>query len=118
MPNTEAESVDDIVAASRSDGRNAKWILAHSMPDSHRMNRPVMSAVSSTPAVERTRPGMITGLIEESLVPRPPEKSMIQSATMPMNCAVCMSLNWIPRPSVPKAMPTRRNINSNGSPKR
>ncbi len=118
MPNTEAESVDDIVAARSSEGMKAKWILVQLMPDSHQMNSPVMRAVSSTPTEESIKPGRITGRIAESLVPRPPENNMTLSATMPMNWAVCISLNCMPRPSVPNNIPTIRNMSSKGSPKR
>ena len=118
MPNTEAESVDDIVAAKSSEGRNAKWMLVHDIPDSHHTNNPVSNAVSSTPAVDSTRPGSNTGLISFTFVLMPPEKRMMHNAIMPMNWAVCMSLNWMPRPSVPNPMPTRRNINSRGRPMR
>ena len=78
--------------ASSSDGRNAKWILVHCMPDSHHMNRPVSRAVSSTPTEDSNRPGTITGRMAESFVPIPPENRITQRAIMPMNCAVCMSL--------------------------
>jgi len=73
MPNTEAESVDDMVAASRIDGISAKCMLVHGIPDSQKMNRPVNSVVSSTPSVLSTRPGAMTGLIDLKLVDRPPE---------------------------------------------
>lgn len=64
MPKTEAESVDDIVAARRRDGRRAKCMLVHSIPDIHQMKRPVKRAVSTTPTVESMSPGTIIGLIE------------------------------------------------------
>ena len=118
MPKTDAESVDDIVAASSREGMNAKWMLVQLMPDSHQINSPVSTAVSSTPTVESTRPGRMTGRMAEIFVPMPPEKRMIQSAIMPMNWAECMLLNWMPTPSVPKAMPARRKINRRGRPKR
>ncbi len=118
MPNTEAESVDDIVAASSSDGSRAKWMLVQLMPDSHHMKQPVSSAVSSTPTVESIMPGTITGRMAESLVSMPPENRMMHSAIIPINWAVCMSPNWMPTPSVPKAMPTSRKMSSRGRPKR
>ncbi len=116
IPNTDAESVDDIVAASSSDGRNAKCIFVHSIPDSSHMNPPVMKAVMSTPAVESAIPGIITGRMAEIFVPMPPENSMMQSATMPMLCAVCMSLNCMPAPSVPNPIPTSRKMRRMGRP--
>lgn len=116
MPNTDAESVDDMVAASSSDGNRAKWMLVHDMPDSHHTNRPVISAVRSTPAVDRIRPGRMIGRMADSLVSMPPENRMMHSAIMPMNWAVCMSLNWMPMPSVPNPMPEMRNMSSNGRP--
>ncbi len=118
MPNTDAESVDDIVAASNSDGNSAKCMLVHAMPDRHQMNIPVNNAVSSTPTVDSITPGAITGRIEDTRVDRPPEKRITHSATMPMNCAVCISLNWMPSPSTPNPIPTSRNINSKGNPMR
>ena len=118
MPNTEAESVDDIVDASRIDGNSAKWILVQLMPESHQMKTPVRSAVRRTPTVDSTSPGSTTGRIAAILVPMPPEKRMMQRAIIPMNWAVCMLLNWMPTPSVPKAMPTRRKISRSGSPNR
>ena len=116
MPNTEAESVDDMVAARSSEGRNAKWMLVQLIPESHHTNSPVRSAVSNTPAVESTSPGRSTGLISLILVLMPPEKRMMQRAIMPMNWAVCISLNWMPRPSVPNPIPTSRKMSSRGSP--
>ena len=93
MPKTEAESVDDIVEASRSDGINAKWMFVHGIPDSQKMKNPVRSAVRSTPAVDRTSPGAITGRIDDSLVDMPPEKRMIHRDIMPINCASSILLN-------------------------
>ena len=118
MPKTEAESVDDIVAARSRDGMKAKCMFVQSMPESHQMNSPVSSAVRRTPMVESMSPGTMTGRIAESLVPMPPEKRMMQRAIMPMNWAECMLLNWMPTPSVPNAMPTSRKMSSSGSPKR
>ncbi len=118
MPNTDAESVDDIVEANSNDGSSAKWILVHDIPDSQNMNTPVIRAVSSTPAVESTSPGTITGRMALSLVPMPPEKSIMHRAIMPMNCAVCMSENLIPSPSMPNPIPTSRNMSNRGRPMR
>ena len=66
------------------------------------MKSPVKSAVRSTPAVESTNPGAMTGRIEAMRVDMPPEKRMTHRAIMPMNWASCILLNWSPRPSVPK----------------
>ncbi len=85
MPNTDAESVDDIVAASKIDGSSAKWILVHAMPDSHHTNSPVSRAVTSTPAVASTTPGPITGRMALTRVSMPPENKMMHRATMPVN---------------------------------
>ena len=93
MPNTDAESVDDIVAASSSDTTSGKCMLVQLMPDSHQMNSPVNSAVRSTPTVESNNPGSITGRIEDIFVPMPPENSITHRATMPIDWAVWMSLN-------------------------
>lgn len=118
MPKTEAESVDDIVAASSSDGTRAKCILVHGIPDSQKMNSPVSRAVRSTPAVESTSPGNAIGRIDDSDVDMPPEKRIIHSAIMPTNWAWCISLNWMPRPSEPNPIPTSRNTSSRGKPVR
>ncbi len=118
MPNTDAESVDDIVDASRSEGMKAKWILVQEIPESQKMNKPVIREVRSTPMVESMIPEERTGRIEDTLVDMPPENSMMQRAIMPMNWASCMLLNCSPRPSVPKSIPTIRNTRSNGSPVR
>ncbi len=118
MPNTEAESVDDMVEASRSEGSRAKCMFVHGMPESQKINMPESSAVSSTPAVASISPGAITGFMALMLVDMPPEKSMMHRAIMPTNCAVCISLKRMPRPSVPNSMPTIRNTSSKGSPVR
>ena len=49
MENTDAESVDDMVAASSKEGMSAKCMLVHDMPESHQMNSPVNRVVSRTP---------------------------------------------------------------------
>lgn len=118
MPKTDAESVDDMVAASSSEGTRAKWMLVQGMPESQKMNRPVTRAVTSTPTVESTRPGAITGRIERTLVDMPPLKRITHSATMPIDCATWTSPKLMPRPSTPKSMPTRRNTRSSGMPVR
>ena len=74
IPNTDAESVDDVVEASRSavvkpmpnEGTNA--------PESHHIKKPVNRAVSTTPPVANIIPGRIIGFISRNLVSNPPEK--------------------------------------------
>ena len=51
------------------------------------MNVPTKSAVSVTPNVAITTPGAMMGRISENLVSIPPEKRMMQSASMPINSA-------------------------------
>lgn len=57
MANTDAESVEDIVAARSKDVIIGKLMLDQCMPEIHQMNTPVNNAVSNTPAVDRTIPG-------------------------------------------------------------
>ncbi len=85
MPNTEAESVDDIVAASSSEGSSAKCMLVQFIPDNHHINKPVTMAVTSTPAVDSIRPGRSTGRMSDRRVPMPPENNITHRAIMPMN---------------------------------
>ena len=115
---TEAESVDDIVAASSSEVAQAKWIFVQAIPESHHTNSPVKTVVSSTPTVERTAPGATTGRTSANRVSMPPENRMMVSATMPMNCALSMLENCSPNPSLPKSMPTKRKSRRTGTPKR
>ena len=75
-------------------------------------------AVSMTPTVARTIPWPKTGLISAALVSIPPENNIILNAITPINCAVCGLLNSIPRPSVPKSIPTPRKRSKAGTPKR
>ena len=85
IPKTEAESVDDIVAANSSEGRNAKWMFVHDIPDNHQINSPVTIAVRRTPTVDNINPGTITGRIADTFVPIPPENKMIHRAIIPIN---------------------------------
>ena len=71
MANTEAESVDDMVDASKREVINGRWMLVQLMPDSHQINNPVKRAVSSTPAVDKTMPGVNMGFISVNLVSMP-----------------------------------------------
>ena len=116
MPNTDAESVDDIVAANSSEGKNAKWMFVHDIPDNHQINSPVISAVKRTPIVDNSNPGTMIGRIADSFVPIPPENKMIHNAIIPINWAECILLNCIPSPLEPNPMPTSRNTNNNGKP--
>ena len=88
------------------------------MPDSHQINNPVKRAVSKTPTVESTIPGPKMGLISLNFVSIPPENKMMLNATIPMNCASLASWNWSPSPSLPNSIPTTRNSNKVGTPKR
>ena len=118
MENTDAESVEDIVAASNNEGMSEKWMLVHDMPESHQMNSPVNRVVNSTPSVESMMPGRSTGRMSAKRVSMPPVKRMTLSATVPRNWANFMSWNWMPSPSLPKSMPTSRNNKRVGTPKR
>ena len=79
---------------------------------------PVATAVMSTPSVARVMPGPRTGLMSDTLVSRPPENRMALNATVPIICATLMLSKWMPRPSLPKSMPTARNKSKAGTPKR
>ena len=92
--------------------------MALIMPDSHQINNPVKRAVSSTPAVDKTMPGVNMGFISVNLVSMPPENRMMLSATMPMNCASLALWNCNPNPSLPNSIPTTRKSNNAGTPKR
>ena len=52
MLNTDAESVDDMVAASSSDVVKGRVILSHSNPDIQEIKSPAKSVVSTTPRVD------------------------------------------------------------------
>ena len=75
-------------------------------------------AVNMTPTVARTTPCPRTGLISAALVSIPPENKIILNAITPINCAVCGLLNSIPKPSVPKSIPTPKKRSKAGTPKR
>lgn len=114
---TEAESVDDIVEANRSEAVRLSGIVPRAgILKMVWMRTPVRTAVRTTPRVARTTPGPRTGLISDTLVSRPPEKRMIQRATVPMACATERLENWIPKPSEPQTIPTPRKRRSNGTP--
>jgi hypothetical protein len=116
MANTEAESVDDMVAASRSEGTSAKWIFVHDMPDRYHTNNPVSRAVRNTPIVDSTIPGVTMGLMSLYLVSIPPEKRMMLKATILINWAIYILSNCMPKPSHPKSIPTIRNKSKAGTP--
>ena len=82
------------------------------------MKSPVKRAVSNTPTVDKTIPGPKIGLISLNFVSIPPEKRMILKATIPINWASLALWNWRPSPSLPNAIPTTRNSNKVGTPKR
>ena len=85
-------------------------------PERSHTNPARMKAVSITPTVASTTPGPITGRISWKLVSIPPVKRMIQSDTMPTNCVI--SIDRKEMKSSPKSIPTPRNSNSAGAPKR
>ena len=93
-------------------------MLVQLIPDSQKINRPVRAAVSTTPRVDSTSPGVTTGRTALMAVAVPPVKRMIHSATMPTYWAVCMSSNRSPSPSMPNPMPTSRKMSSRGRPVR
>jgi hypothetical protein len=116
MLNTDAESVDAAVDAIRIDtgSENVMDIIADL--ERTNMNRPVMMAVRTTPNVDRTMPGSMTGLMSENLVSIPPEKRIMLIATMPIAWAYLTLLNSIPTPSEPNTIPTIRNSRRVGTP--
>ena len=84
---TEAESVEDIVAASSMAvimPIPADFIV---MPRIHQMAMPVSMVVSSTPTVASIIPGAITGFMSAILVSMPPENRMMHMVTVPIVCA-------------------------------
>ena len=68
--------------------------------------------------MESTIPGPRIGLISLNFVSIPPEKRIILRATIPINWASFASWNCRPRPSLPNNIPTTRNNNKVGTPKR
>ncbi len=114
MENTDAESVEDIVAASSNAKTNGISIPSHGA--TAHTNNAIIKAVSTTPTVASTTPGPITGRIWAYLVSIPPVKRMTHNAIMPMNCVMSTDRNEIR--SHPKIMPTPRNNNNAGAPNR
>src|SRR5690554_5562219 len=116
MENTEAESVDDIVAESNKAVKNPSPPDSIVIPKTNHTASPVKMAVKRTPTVASTTPCGRMGLISEILVSIPPEKSMMQSATEPMVCASWIFSKCIPTPSLPKTIPTAKNNKRAGTP--
>ena len=115
--NTDAESVDDMVAANNMEVANGRYIFVNSNPEIKKINNPVMTAVKSTPTVDRAIPCQRMGLISLYWVSIPPEKRMMLKAIIPMNCAISTLKKWImPRPLSPKAIPTIRKSSRDGIP--
>ena len=56
IANTEAESVEDMVAASSREVTKGRVMLVQLIPESHQMKSPVNSAVRNTPTVESMMP--------------------------------------------------------------
>ena len=71
-------------------------------------------AVIATPSVARVIPGASTGRISLNLVSIPPEKRMIQSASIPMNCVSSNESNDMK--CQPKTIPTPRKRSRAGAP--
>ena len=92
--NTEAESVDDMVAAKSMEPIRLNAMTAsccqNEMPYT---KKPVNTVVSNTPNVASTTPGAHTGRISSSFVSMPPVNKMMLKATMPMRCAPVASSN-------------------------
>ena len=82
------------------------------------MNHPVSRVVSSTPMVESSMPCVKTGLISWKRVSIPPVNRIMLREIIPMNWASSALLNWMPSPSLPKSMPTKRKSNRVGMPNR
>ena len=115
---TEAESVEDIVAANSMAVISDMVMLTCLNPEIQYIKRPVKSVVSNTPTVESSIPCGSTGRISANLVSMPPENRIMLNATMPMNCASPALWNCSPSPSLPKNIPTNKNTSNVGTPKR
>ncbi len=63
IENTDAESVDDIMAASNMDSAHPKVYSGANHPNRKCMNVPVMAVVSSTPTVASDNPCRQIGFI-------------------------------------------------------
>ena len=116
MEKTEAESVDDMVDASSRAVSRPMPEAPGVIPRSTQIARPVRNAVIITPIVARITPWAMIGRTSDILVSIPPEKRMIQSAIVPMVCAICISPNSMPRISEPLNIPTDRKSSRAGTP--
>ena len=87
MEKTEAESVDDIVAASKRAVVRLTPSEGYNSPKIHHVATPVMPAVSNTPMVANNKPCDNTGRISDILVSIPPENNIIHNATVPTDVA-------------------------------
>ena len=84
---TEAESVEDITAASRKQPmKDAPRAPIH-FPTVRYANTPVRMAVRSTPRVESRMPWRRTGLVSCMDVSKPPVSRMMVMAKWPMDSA-------------------------------
>ena len=88
IPKTEAESVEDIVAANKKAVKRPIPNEGMSAFDKIQTKTPVNRAVRTTPAVAKTTPGNMIGLISINLVSNPTEKRIMLKATVPMICAI------------------------------
>jgi hypothetical protein len=113
---TEAESVEDIVAASNSAVVRDIVSAELKLLPTQKINNPVNKVVRTTPSVESIIPWAIIGLISLYLVSIPPEKRIMLKAIIPMNWASLTLLNCRPRPSLPKSIPTIRKRSNAGNP--
>src|SRR5690554_1447411 len=87
IENTEAESVEDIVAERRSAVKNPTPADSIVIPNTYHTTKPVKKTVNKTPIVAKMIPWGRMGFISDNFVSIPPEKRMIQSATEPIVCA-------------------------------
>ena len=71
-----------------------------------------------TPTVASRAAGAKAGRISFQFVESPPSARMSTRAAKPMACAAAKSLKLIPNPIGPSSMPTSKNSNSAGRPRR
>src|SRR5690554_7432213 len=78
-------------------------------------NRPSVTAVKSTPRVDKISPSLTVGFTVFQLVSSPPENKIKFNDTIPMNCAISGLSNLIPaRPSEPAIIPIVKKSNNVG----
>jgi hypothetical protein len=111
---TDAESVEDIVAASSS--ASAKEISRSSHGATSQTKPASTMAVITTPTVASTTPGPMIGFISWKEVSIPPVKRMMHSAIIPTNCVISTERNEMK--FSPNNMPTPRKSSNAGAPKR